>query len=312
VKVGRRVLLTIVTLVAVTIAAVTLWAWTPDLPRSALEAKYLEQPGDMIEVGGMRLHVRDRGPRDAPAVIMIHGTASHLQSWDDWAAGLEDRFRVVLLDLPGHGLSVPDPTGDYSDERTVALLVELMDRLGIERTNLIGSSLGGRIAWKFAAAFPDRTAKLVLVSPDGFASPGFEYGKAPDVPASLSLMKHFLPKRLLRPQLAAAYADGGKMSGATLQRYHDLMRAPGNREALLERMRQTVLVPPEPYLEKITAPTLLVWGEQDRMIPVSNGQDYLRVMPDAQLVSFPDLGHVPQEEAPEMSLQAVRAFLERP
>jgi pimeloyl-ACP methyl ester carboxylesterase len=286
--------------------------WTPDLPRSELEAKYLEQPGDLMEVDGIRLHVRDRGPRDAPIVVMIHGTASHLQSWDDWAAGLEGSFRVVRLDLPGHGLSSPDPTGDYSDERTIALLAGLMDQLGLAKASIIGSSLGGRIAWKFAAAHPDRTAKLVLVSPDGFASPGFEYGKAPEVPASLSLMKHFLPKRLLRPQLAAAYADGSKMSEATLQRYHDLMRAPGNREALLERMRQTVLEPPEPYLEKITAATLLVWGEKDRMIPVSNAQDYLRVMPNAKLVTFPDLGHVPQEEAPERSLQPVMAFLERP
>jgi pimeloyl-ACP methyl ester carboxylesterase len=132
------------------------------------------------------------------------------------------------------------------------------------------------------------------------------------VPASLSLMKYFLPKRLLRPQLAAAYADGSKMSGAILQRYHDLMRAPGNREALLQRMRQTVLTPPEPYLKKITAPTLLVWGGKDRLIPLSNAQDYLRVLPDAELVTFPDLGHVPQEEAPARSLVPVRAFLERP
>lgn len=308
----RRMLITILALIAVTLGAAVFWAWTPDLPRSALEAKYLEQPGDLIDVGGMRLHVRDRASRDASAVVMIHGTASHLQSWDDWAAGLQDRFRVVRLDLPGHGLSEPDPTGNYSDERSVALLAALMDRLGIERASIIGSSLGGRIAWKFAAAHPDRTAKLVLVSPDGFASPGFEYGKAPEVPASLGLMKHFLPKRLLHPQLAAAYADGSRMGGAILQRYHDLMRAPGNREALLERMRQTVLEPPEPFLEKITAPTLLVWGEQDRMIPVSNAQDYLKVMPNAELVTFADVGHVPQEEAPEMSLKPVTAFLERP
>ncbi len=308
----RRMLITILALISVTLGAAVLWAWTPDLPRSALEAKYLEQPGDLMNVDGMRLHVRDRGSRDASAVVMIHGTASHLQSWDDWAAGLQDRFRVVRLDLPGHGLSEPDPTGNYSDERSVALLAALMDRLGIERASIIGSSLGGRIAWKFAAAHPDRTAKLVLVSPDGFASPGFEYGKAPEVPASLGLMKHFMPKRRLRPQLAAAYADGSRMGGAILQRYHHLMRAPGNREALLERMRQTVLEPPAPFLEKITAATLLVWGEQDRMIPVSNAQDYLRVMPNAELVTFADVGHVPQEEAPEMSLKPVRAFLERP
>jgi pimeloyl-ACP methyl ester carboxylesterase len=311
-SVGRRVILTALALLAASLVALTAWAWTPDLPQRALEAKYLEQPGDMMDVGGMRLHVRDRGRKDAASVIMIHGTASHLQSFDDWAAGLEDRFRVVRLDLPGHGLSGPDPAGDYSDERSIELLVALQDRLGITRASMIGSSLGGRIAWRFAAAHPGRTEKLVLLAPDGFASPGFQYGKAPDVPASLSLMKYFLPKRLLRPQLAAAYADGSKMSGAILQRYRDLMRAPGNREALLQRMRQTVLTPPEPYLKKITAPTLLVWGGKDRLIPLSNAQDYLRVLPDAELVTFPDLGHVPQEEAPARSLVPVRAFLERP
>ncbi len=285
--------------------------WMPDLPRTVLEAKYLEQPGDMIDVDGARLHVRDRGPRDAPAVILIHGTASHLQTWDGWADGLSGSFRVVWLDLPGHGLSSPDPTGDYSDERTIALLAGLMDQLGLGKASIIGSSLGGRIAWKFAAAHPERVAKLVLISPDGFASPGFEYGKAPEVPASLGLMKYFLPAFLLQPQLAAAYADDSRMSEETLQRYRDLMRAPGNREALLERMRQTVLEPPEPYLEKITAPTLLMWGELDRMIPVSHAQDYLRAMPKAELARLEGVGHVPQEEAPEMSLAPVRAFLER-
>jgi pimeloyl-ACP methyl ester carboxylesterase len=181
-SVGRRVILTALALLAASLVALTAWAWTPDLPQRALEAKYLEQPGDMLDVGGMRLHVRDRGRKGAAAVIMIHGTASHLQSFDDWAVGLEDRFRVVRLDLPGHGLSGPDPAGDYSDERSIELLVALQDRLGITRASMIGSSLGGRIAWRFAAAHPGRTEKLVLLAPDGFASPGFQYGKAPDVP----------------------------------------------------------------------------------------------------------------------------------
>jgi pimeloyl-ACP methyl ester carboxylesterase len=95
----------------------------------------------------------------------------------------------------------------------------------------------------------------------------------------------------------------------TLSRYHDLLRAPGGRGALLERFRQTVLVPPEPLLAGIEVPVLLLWGMQDGMIPVANAADYEAALPDARLVRLPDLGHVPMEEAPERSLEPVREFL---
>jgi pimeloyl-ACP methyl ester carboxylesterase len=114
---------------------------------------------------------------------------------------------------------------------------------------------------------------------------------------------------MLRPSLAAAYADPDKLGDTTLERYHALMLAPGVRNAMLERMRQTILRDPVPALQRIHVPVLLLWGEKDAMIPVSNGQDYLAALPRAKLVTFPDLGHVPHEEAPEKSLVPVLEFL---
>ena len=87
------------------------------------------------------------------------------------------------------------------------------------------------------------------------------------------------------------------------------MLAPGVRDAMIARMEQVMLVDPEPLLRQIQAPTLLIWGEKDAMIPVSNAADYLRDLRDAQLVTFPHLGHVPQEEAPGELVEPVRRFL---
>jgi len=286
-----------------------IWLWTPDKTRAVLEANYLNSPGDIIEILGTRLHVRDSGPRSASAVIMLHGFGSSLQTWEPWALALQSEHRVIRFDLPGSGLSEPDTTGDYSDARTMALLDALMDRVGLPQASLVGNSIGGRIAWRFAAQYPQRVTKLVLISPDGFASAGFAYGQKPTVPATVKLMRYVLPKPLLRMNLAPAYGNPAALTDATVNRYYDLMLAPRVRDAMIERMEQTVLVDPEPLLRSICVPTLLVWGEKDALIPFSNADDYLRDLPDAKLVSFPNLGHVPQEEAPALSLPPVRSFL---
>lgn len=287
-------------------------AWTPDLPRAPLEAVHARGPQDFVTIDGMRLHLRDSGPRDAPAVLMLHGFGGSLHTWEPWARGLEASHRVVRFDQPGAGLSAPDRLRDYSDARGLQVIAAVMDHLGLQRASLVGHSMGGRLAWRFAAEQPQRVHKLVLVAPDGFASPGFAYGKAPEVGFMTGLLRWTLPKPLLRASLAPAYADEAVMTEAIVDRYRDLLLAEGNRQALLDRMGQLVLQPPEPWLARITAPTLLVWGTQDRMIPVANAADYQRLMRQArllQLLTLPGAGHLPQEEAADASLPALAAFL---
>lgn len=291
------------------IVATGIWAWTPDRSRSELEAKYSDASTRYIEVGGTSLRVRETGDANAPAVILLHGFGSSLETWEPWARALSKRYRVVRFDLPGSGLSEPDRSGRYSDARSLELIRLLMDRLGIEKAALIGNSIGGRIAWRFAVAFPPRVSKLVLISPDGFASPGFEYGKPPQVPAVLNLMKYFLPRSLMRSNLAAAYGDPSRLEPAVVDRYYDLLLAPGSRAAMISRMQQIMLEDPIPLLRQIEIPTLLLWGRKDRLIPFSNSADYMRALPNATLVDFPDLGHVPHEEAPDEALKPLERFL---
>jgi pimeloyl-ACP methyl ester carboxylesterase len=304
-------MIVIALLLGVVFLGAGVWLYTPDRPRAALEATYAAPPSTFVDIAGVRLHLRDTGPRDAPAVVMLHGFGASLHTWDDWAALLESDVRIIRIDLPGFGLTGPDPTGDYTDARSIAVLLALLDRLGVQRATFIGNSMGGRIAWAFAAAHPDRVAKLVLVSPDGFAGPGVEYGKPQEVPALMQVLPYTLPRSMLRANLAIAYADQGRLTDATVQRTYDMMVAPGVRSAIVARMRQLVLPDPVPLLRRLAMPTLLLWGDKDGMIPVSNAQDYLAALPNASLVVVPGIGHVPQEEAPRETITLLRDFLAR-
>ena len=291
------------------VAGAAAWLYAPDKPRAELEAQYATAPSQFVDVAGLRLHVRDTGRRDAPAIVLLHGFGASLQTWDAWASELDNEFRVVRYDEPGFGLTGADPSGDYSDTRAMAVLSGLMDRMGLTRANIVGHSMGGRIAWRFAADHPDRVERLVLMAPDGFASPGMEYGKKPTVPPMMKLLPYVLPMPLLRASLKPGYGDPTVLTDAMAMRYRDMLLAPGVRQAILDRMGQAVLVDPVPMLRTIRAPTLLMWGERDGMVPISNAPDYLRSMGSSRLERFPSLGHLVQEEAPGPTAAALREFL---
>lgn len=297
-------------LVAVGIVAALAWLYAPDKGRAALEAEYARPPSVFVDALGVRVHVRDTGPRGAPAVVLLHGFASSLHTWDGWARDLERDHRVIRYDMPGFGLTGADPWGDYTDGRAMAVLLGLMDRLGVARASLVGHSMGGRIAWSFASMHPERVDRLVLVAPDGFASAELGYDKVPRVPLLMRALPYVLPSFLLRASLLPAYADAGMVTPALFARYRDMMLAPGVRAAIVARMGQQVLVDPVPLLARIEAPVLLVWGERDRMIPFANSADYLRALRHADLAAVPGVGHVVQEEAVG-SVGVVRRFLER-
>src|SRR4051812_45564561 len=103
--------------VSIVLIAGAIWLYTPEKSRSVLEARYLNAPTDYVDAAGVRLHVRDSGPREAPALVMLHGFGSSLHTWEPWAQALGRAHRVIRFDLPGAGLTGPDPTGDYSDSR---------------------------------------------------------------------------------------------------------------------------------------------------------------------------------------------------
>ena len=287
-----------------------LYLWTPDKSKAELEKTYGSPKNAYVSALGVNLHYQDTGPsKNAIPIVFLHGFGASLQTWETWAQALSEDYRVISVDLPGFGLTGEDPSGIYTDQRSVEVLEAFLKELKITKVVLVGNSMGGKFAWQFAARYPNQVAKLVLISPDGYASPGIEYGKKPDVPAIADLYRYFFSKTFLAMNLEPAYANPKTLSDALVNRYYDLMLAPGVRGAILARMQQTVLQDPVPSLASIQVPTLLIWGEKDAFIPISNSNDYLKVMPNAKRVSLPNIGHLPQEEQPSIGLAALKEFL---
>ena len=233
-----------------------------------------------------------------------------MQTWDDWSAKLDPQYRVVRLDLPGFGLTGAHPAQDYSEATDVAILTHFVDKLGLNQFSVIGHSMGGKMAWSLAASQPERVKALVLMAPDGFPEAQDIGSKPYEVPAIMGLIQYFLPKYFVQKSIEPAFVDVKALNEALVNRYYDMLRAPGVRGAILDRSNQTIYTDPVPRLKNIKAPTLLLWGAQDQMIPSANAQSYAGVLANSTTIVIPNLGHLLQEEQAEKGLAAVKQFLD--
>lgn len=300
----------VVLLASVVLSAGALYGlWAPDIPSSELKSRYSASYQQVLDVDGLNIHYTDTGPRDGPVLLLLHGFGSSLQTWDVWSSQLEQKFRVIRLDLPGFGLTGPSPVNDYSEKNDLATLTRFVNKLGLSSFSVIGHSMGGKMAWGLAAAEPDRVKALVLMAPDGFPDAKDIGSKPYEMPGIMGLMKFSLPKFLVRKSIEPAFFNPNALTDHLVNRYYDMLRAPGVRAAILERGNQTIYTDPVPRLKRITAPTLLIWGEQDRLIPSSNAKSYAGVLPVSRTVLLPNLGHLIQEEQPEVGLWQVIEFL---
>ena len=284
----------------------------PDRSLESLVPRWAPPPSDFIELDGLLVHVRDQGPSSDPLpIVLIHGTSASLHTWEGWATELAQKRRVISFDLPGFGLTGPNADGDYRDARYVAFTRNLLARLGVGRAIVGGNSLGGGVAWELALADPARVAGLVLVDATGFnfvpeSLPlGFRIAR---MPVLREAMRWVLPRRAIEQTVIDVYGDPSRVTAALVDRYYELTLREGNRVALMQRMDQLAPGPVE-RLAEIKVPTLILWGGKDRLIPPIWGEAFHRAIPGSRLVSFPGLGHVPQEEDPAATLAALRDWL---
>jgi len=291
-------------------ALIMMFFLTPDLSRHDLELKYAQAPSQFRVINGLRVHYRDTGPSSGPAIVMLHGFGSSLQTWDEWSKVLESNYRVIRMDLAGFGLTGAAVDGDYSDEADVNRLEQFVNAMGIQEFILMGHSMGGRIAWNYASSYPARVHRLVLLAPDGYPPQGQKLGDKPyDVGPIADVIQWVLPKFLVKKSLEPAFYNSNLIPDGLVDRYYDLLRAPSVRQSILARMRQTVNSDPVERLKKIQAPTLLLWGQGDLMIPSRNGEDYVKAIKQANAVVFPSAGHLLQEENPQVALTHVMKFI---
>lgn len=261
-----------------------------------------------VELDGARIRVREQGPTDAPTIVLLHGFTMSLESWDGWAERLDDRYRVVRYDLLGHGMSGPDALERYSPDERVEVLRRLLDALGIERATLGGNSFGGLVAWRFAARYPERVARLILVDPGAYSINGVTEQPVP-VPEAMRAYLLTVPPAGLDASARLIFADPSRLPEGRLAQIREMMTRPGNGEAFVAHLEEFTLPDPDADLARIAAPTLILWGEEDRIIPLEQANRLAAAIPNARLVTYPGVGHAPQEEIPAESVADVEAFL---
>lgn len=287
--------------------------WAPDVPVSELKTRWAPPPSQFIAVNGLQVHLRDEGPRDDSLPIMlVHGTSSSLHTWQGWADSLRATRRVIRFDLPGFGLTGPAADHDYRMEAYVRSVIGVLDALGVRRVVLGGNSLGGGIAWHVAVAHRDRVAGLILVDAVGypFVSTSVPIGfRLARIPVLRLLIQRILPHAVVEGSVRNVVGDPSLVTPELVQRYYDLTRREGNRAALVARFKQSVGDTDTTAIRSITVPTLVLWGEHDRLIPPDNAARFGRDIPGSRVVMFPNLGHVPHEEAPGATFIRVREFL---
>jgi pimeloyl-ACP methyl ester carboxylesterase len=302
-------------------------SWAPDRSVDSLKARWAAPASGskFVDVRGMQVHVRDEGPReDAQPIVLLHGTSASLHTWDGWVAALAKTRRVIRFDLPGFGLTGPyagawlqEDGGRYTARNYAKFVVATLDALGVAQPVVLGgNSLGGQIAWETADYLRNqgqtsRVAKLVLVDAAGYA---FEPKSVPlgfrlaRVEALAPLLENTLPRGLVETSVRNVYGDPSKITPELVDRYYELTLREGNRRALGLRMRERLAQSPE-RIAKITQPTLIIWGGQDRLIPPENAQRFAQDIAGSKLVMFSKLGHVPHEEDAAATVAALQAFL---
>jgi len=289
-------------------------SWAPERTVEDLRSRWGRAPSVFLNVAGMKVHLRDEGPRDdASPIVLMHGTLSSLHTWDGWTEALKSKRRVIRFDLLGFGLTGPSPDGIYSSENDVRLVIAILDSLGIERCVLGGNSAGGAIAWRTALAHPSRAEKLILVDSDGYPTRpismpiAFYFARMPMLDW---MVRNTFPPGLIEQGLHNVYGDPKKVAPEVMARTRELTQCEGNRRALIERGRLWLQPATDSHrIAELKLPTLIIWGGRDRLIPPDTAERFHHDIGGSTMAIFEELGHLPQEEDPARTVAAVKQFL---
>ena len=308
-KVLKRVLLSIV-LVALVI--IVFFGYR-DIPINELKAKYAPAPSSFISVDGMDVHFRDEGNKlDSIPVVLIHGTGSSLHTFDVWTDNLKEEYRVVRMDLPAYGLTGPFPDRNYSIDHYVIFLKNFLSSLGIEKCRLAGNSLGGNIAWNFTLQYPEMVDKLILIDAAGYPASSKSIPiafKIARIPVLNNLFTYISPYFIVKASVENVYADKTKVTDSIVDRYFELSLRKGNRQAFVDRFAFQNDTNAHLEIKNIKQPTLVLWGEEDLLIPIEKAYLFHENLANDTLVIIKNSGHIPMEESPIESLKPLKSFL---
>jgi len=311
----KKILGVAVTLIVVAVLLFAAFFIRPDYTLEDV-ADYAAPPSAFMELpDGAKAHYRDQGNQDGMPIILIHGSNSSLHTWEPWAEELGDTYRIITVDMPGHGLTGAVPGDDYSRAGMVRFLDEVVSRLDLTRFALGGNSMGGGVSLAYALDHPEKVSHLVLVSSGGFPPAGTRDAPIAFRMASTPVLRDIMPymssRSMVEEGLRNVIADDSLVTEEMVDRYAAMNRYQGNRAAMVQRFAgygagQEYV---HERLGEIGVPVLVLWGAQDFLIPVEIARKFDAGLSDSTLVIYEEAGHIAMEEVPEKSAGDVRAFL---
>ena len=301
------------------VVALFAWGYAGDIPVSELRAKYANAESEFVDLGdGMTVHLRDEGPKDAPAIILLHGSNASLHTWQQWVDRLRKDYRIIRYDQPGHGLTGPHPKDDYSAKAFVDVVDRIAQNRGLGKFYLGGNSMGGWVTHEYAKAHPEKLLGIILVDAAGApdAKPkslpiGFRIAR---LPVLNKLAQVITPRSVIEASLKQTVSNQAVVTNAEIDEYWELLRYPGNREATGKRFAQygTRLTMTPISAATHNVPALILWGEDDSLIPVESAKWFQSQYTDQVTHIYRGIGHLPMEEAAEATAKDVSDWLTRP
>lgn len=312
-----RLIKWLIVLLLAVLAALFFWGYAPDTQAAQMETKYGNAASRFAELEpGLRVHYRDEGKRDGRVLVLIHGSNASLHTWEQWVAALGKDYRVISLDLPGHGLTGQNPAGVYDNASYVRVVDRLLTKLNIDKAVIGGNSMGGGVSWLFALEHPAKVESLLLID-----ASGQPYAKSGETPLGFRLMRmpvikeaarFIAPRSIFESSVKTSMSVQSRIDEKLIDRYWELNRYPGNREATMQRFANPKSMTPstQERLSTIKVPVMIMWGAEDNLIPVSSARWFAQAMPQAKLVIYPNVGHIPMEEIPDKSANDVKIWLD--
>jgi len=261
-----------------------------------------------MKINRMMVHYRDEG--EGPILLLVHGTFSSLHTFDAWTRKLKSTFRIIRLDLPGFGLTGPNKKGDYRVGTYLKFLAKFLNNLEIKKCHIVGSSLGGWVAWEFALKYPKMVDKLVLIGAAGY----FIDQKLPlpfllaQTPFLSEFVKHITPRSMVERFVREVYGDKNKVTEELVDRYYDMLTSRGNRQAFVDLVNTRYEMHGD-RVRNIKTPTLILWGGDDTWVTLKNALAFDEDLPNSKLIIYDGVGHIPMEEIPNRSAKDTKAFL---
>ena len=291
------------------------------IPIDVVNARYTSPSSQfMIMENGSRIHYRDEGKRRGETILLLHGSNASLHTWEPWVEFLGDEYRVVTLDLPGHGLTGAVPDKDYTTGAQLKVLGAVVEHLALPDFILGGNSMGGGVSWRYALSHHNKVKALILIDAVGLPEWQHAAGKK-NTPLVFKLMAQSWFRLiavkldsyyLVKWGVEAAYNNSPVVTDELIMRYYELLLRRGTRHATVTRYSSIEQSNGVTYdLSKITQPALILWGEEDSFVPLETAHRFTKVMPNTRLVTFAGVGHIPMEEAPEKSAKSVLKFLQK-